>query len=192
MRIVLVLLSVTGVLIAPLSAQAALNFDFSFTGTDGTVPGTVTGEVFGLTDNATSSPTDVVITGYPAAITGLLPAPWDLFTVPGYEFGENGLEDHFTVSGGAVTNAAFGEFTAADQTILDLGYGGLDVFANGPDVVADRPDAVFTPAPSMSGGVPEPEAWSLMLAGFGLASASLRARRRADLDLDAFAARSSS
>ena len=38
--------------------------------------------------------------------------------------------------------------------------------------------AVAPPAPATTPGVPEPAAWALMLAGFGLAGAQIRGRRR--------------
>jgi hypothetical protein len=81
------------------TAHAGLNFDFSFTGTAG-IAGTVTGEIFGLTDNSTSAPTDVVIDSYPAGIT-LPGTPWDIFNAAGFILGV----DRFTVSGGQITAA---------------------------------------------------------------------------------------
>jgi hypothetical protein len=46
------------------------NFTFSFT--DQGV-GTVTGEIFGLQNNATSPATEVLITSYPSTILGTIP-----------------------------------------------------------------------------------------------------------------------
>jgi hypothetical protein len=180
MRRLLTLIAAAGALAAPLAAHAQLNFDFSFTNTTGNTPGTVTGEIFGLTNNATSAPTDVVITSYPAALTGLPSAPWDLYSIPGFVFADHGTPDvanYFTVSNGAITGALFGLFTATDQTVLDLGWGGLDVFANHPDVdggivIASPSIADFTPA----GGVPEPAAWTLMIGGLLGVGAALRRR----------------
>ena len=170
MRRFLTLIAAAVALAAPLSAHA-LDFDFSFTNTSGNTAGTVTGEIFGLTDNATSAPTDVVITSYPAALTGLPAAPWDLYTIPGFEFGNHGtpfLADNFTVSNGVITDALYSLFTATGQTVLYFGWGGLDVFANHPDVggqivIADPSLADFTR--DTRGGVPEPAAWALMNPG---------------------------
>jgi hypothetical protein len=66
----------------PSSAHAD-DFFFSFSNNDawnvGGSSGAVTGEIFGLTNNATSSPTDVVVLSYPATFTG---APAPPFSVP--------------------------------------------------------------------------------------------------------------
>jgi len=169
-----------GALVAPLSAHAALNFDFSFTGPldQGGGTGTVTGEIFGLTDNATSAPTDVVIDSYPAAIGGLPPAPWDLYAIPGFIFGENGtplLANHFTVTNGVITDALFGLFAPPDTPVLDLGYGGVDAFLGPHNAVVIGPStAIFTL--DRSDAVPEPEAWALMICGLFGVGAVLRRR----------------
>jgi hypothetical protein len=178
-------LAAAGALVAPLASHAGtLNFDFSFTGAGpGAEPGTVTGEIFGLTDNATSSPTDVVIFSAPDFVGPLPSTPWDIYTVAGHQFGSNGLSDNFTVANGVITGTNFGFFGVGDaDTILDLGYGGLNVFgtgsSTGPLLVGDPTDGRFTPA--AGGGVPEPAAWALMITGFfGLGAALRRAQRTA-------------
>ena len=185
MRKACALLALSGALVAPLAAHATtLNFDFSFTGTGpGAAPGTVTGEIFGLTDNATSSPTDVVIFSAPAFVGPLPSTPWDIYTVAGHQFGSGGLSDNITVANGVITGTNFGFFGVGDgDTILDLGYGGLNVFGTGsgagPLLVGVPTDIRFTPA--AGGGVPEPTAWALMITGFfGLGSALRRARATA-------------
>jgi hypothetical protein len=181
MRRLLTLIAVTSALAAPLAAHAQLNFDFSFTNTGGNAAGTVTGEIFGLTNNATSAPTDIVVTSYPAAITGLPAAPWDIYTIPGFEFGNHGtpeLADHFTVTNGAITDATYSLFTATGQSVLYFNWGGVDFFANHPEVggafvIADPSTAIFT---QVSGGVPEPAAWALMISGLFGVGAMLRRR----------------
>src|ERR1700679_90346 len=86
------------VALATAPAHAGLNFDFSFGNVNGSIPGTVTGEIFGLTDNSTSAATDLVIDSYPVGLT--LPAvPWDIFNAAGYSITAN----TFTVTGGVVT-----------------------------------------------------------------------------------------
>ena len=62
-------------LMHPAAAHATLlDFTFSFTGTvpPGSVAGTVTGEIFGLTEGASSSATNVIVVSYPV---GLEPPP---------------------------------------------------------------------------------------------------------------------
>jgi hypothetical protein len=119
---------------------------------------------------------------------GALPSsPWDLYAIPGHQFGDSGLSDNFTVTDGAVTATNFGLFAAGPTGagILDLGYGGVDFLANiapgapvGAFTVSAPSAAVFTLAASTGGGVPEPEVWALMISGFfGLGSALRRSRR---------------
>src|SRR5271155_1268759 len=58
-------------LMHPAAAQATLlDFTFSFTGTvpPGSVAGTVTGEIFGLTEGASSSATNVIVVSYPVGL----------------------------------------------------------------------------------------------------------------------------
>jgi uncharacterized protein with beta-barrel porin domain len=64
------------------SPSSALNFSFSFTNSIGNTAGTVTGVVTGLLNNATTAATDVTITGYPSAMTGLPPAPFSVLKLP--------------------------------------------------------------------------------------------------------------
>ena len=108
--------------IALVAAQAAhasplLNFTFSFTDTTdapGNGGGTVTGEVFGLTNNATGAASDVVITSYPALYNGLIPsAPFDIGAAGSY--GSN----TFTVANGVITSSVL--------TVFDPLAGGTDV-----------------------------------------------------------------
>src|SRR5271170_3031461 len=74
MRIMTVLGAGLVGLMHPTAAHAVpLDFMFSFSNTVGAVNGTVTGEIFGLTDNATGPASNVILDSYP---TGLdLPAP---------------------------------------------------------------------------------------------------------------------
>jgi hypothetical protein len=72
-------------LMHPAASQAdPLDFTFSFTGTvpPGTFAGTVTGEIFGLTEGATSSATNVIVDSYPAGLQPPSP-PQTVFTFIG-------------------------------------------------------------------------------------------------------------
>lgn len=144
------------------SAHAGLNFDFSFTNTDGNVSGTVTGEIFGLTDNSTSAATDIVIDSYPAALT-LPAAPWDIFDDGSLLI----VENSFTVAGGAVTAAGFDERNVPVNFALNAG-GTESVLeeASAKYVINDGGFAAitFTPASSPS-DVPEPASIALLLSG---------------------------
>lgn len=72
---------VSALALAP-SPSVALDFSFSFTNTIGNTAGTVTGVVKGLLNNATTAATDVIITSYPSAMTGLPPAPFSVLKLP--------------------------------------------------------------------------------------------------------------
>ena len=151
-------------------AHAGLNFDFSFNSTTND-PGTVTGEIFGLTDNATSAATDLVIDSYPAGFSA--PAvPWDVFSSPSVS-----PDNSFTVSGGQIT--------AADSRIEFLGEFGLNILGglNFLEVGAAEwlnkggfAGVTYTADPPAT-NTPEPTSIALLLSGlFGL---RLIGRRRA-------------
>ncbi|WP_293456839.1 PEPxxWA-CTERM sorting domain-containing protein [Phenylobacterium sp.] len=73
-----------------------------------------------------------------------------------------------------VLNSAFevGTSTPTDTTPGEI----LPIF--GPADV-NRPDVVSYSATGFTAGVPEPAAWALMIAGFGMAGAMVRQKRRA-------------
>jgi hypothetical protein len=101
----------------PSSAHAD---DFFFSFSNNGSSGTVTGEIFGLTNNATSALTDVVVQSYPAALTGA-PAPpfsvptWIATTPGAKQFGAN----TFTVSNDAIVA---GTYLAAVDTPTGTTY----------------------------------------------------------------------
>ena len=80
----------------------ALDFQFSITNIIGSVPGTVTGLIQGLEDNTSNQAADhVIVTGYPAGLTGLPAAPIDY--VPA-------VHNEFTVLNGSITEVSFLSF----------------------------------------------------------------------------------
>jgi hypothetical protein len=127
--------------IAP--ARAGLNFDFSFTNQDPDgVPGTVTGEIFGLTDNSTMAAADIVIDSCPASMGfGMPSTPWDIFNAAGFSINANS----FTVREGEVTSGDFQENDGAPA--LSLGADGyLSVLRDGSGDVTGFLSATFAPA----------------------------------------------
>jgi hypothetical protein len=101
---------VTAVLAVPVSQPStALTFDFSFTNdpTIGNVSGTVTGEIVGLTDNATSAATAVYIYSIPAPLS-LPDVPFNILSPPAdFTTNETTFQNTFTVSQGQIISAEF-------------------------------------------------------------------------------------
>jgi hypothetical protein len=106
----------------PLSSSAADKFLFSFGNALGDIPGTVTGEIFGLTNNATSAATNVVIRSYPTELQGLPAAP---FSIPRH-FAIRA--NQFTVSNDVITNATYLAEIACPSAlaIFSLNFTGLN------------------------------------------------------------------
>jgi hypothetical protein len=92
----------------------ALDFTFSFTNQTGNVPGTVTGEIDGLMNNATSTPTHVTVTSFPSALGLGVSAPFD--TIGDVQPGLN----HFTVNAAGMITAA--QYLAVGQVPITLNY----------------------------------------------------------------------
>jgi hypothetical protein len=83
-------------------AGSELNYSFSFTNTKGNVPGTVTGEILGLTNNATGPAAKVLIISFPAGLDSVFgPAPINA------TLWVDQFENSFTVVDGVVTSGAF-------------------------------------------------------------------------------------
>lgn len=98
-------------------ASAVISFEFSFSNDPawGNVPGTVTGRILGLVDNATSTATGAFIDTAPDAL-GYGPFPVDVFSrFPVIS------ENSFTVVGGVMTDASF---LAQSQDNLGSGFPG--------------------------------------------------------------------
>ncbi len=164
------------------AAQAGtLSFDFSFsndgTFSTGSVDGTVTGEITGLTDNGTSSATHVYILSYPAGLGPTPGTPFDALSLADVE------SNTFTVSNGAITGGDFFAqqsgypgFGLLSDSIYNFLRTGMDplITYNSQGLSGVTFTAVTTP-------VPEPSTWALTLigfAGFGLVSSRLRPSHR--------------
>jgi PEP-CTERM motif len=157
-------------------------FDFSFVVTGGSAgSGTVTGEILGLLDNATSAATDVIITGMPVGAPGFAPAlPIDIFALS-----PSVSSNDFTVADGEITS---GTFTASfgpegnDRLQLVPGTGGQgfpgDLSFDDPDNFMNMWSAIDFNAAAVSytlASVPEPSAIGVVgMALFGLTMARRR------------------
>jgi hypothetical protein len=161
------------------------SFTFSFTNTTGDVSGTVTGEILGLTNNSTSSATDVIIESFPSALGSDLftsyTAPIDVFASPWYTTSPN----TFTETNGQITAANFG-MDDGDWTYLILGSGCNDISQCGNamgnwetgDFTGDiGGNSTVTFAALSTSSTPEPSTLGLALGG-GLGGLYFIRRRR--------------
>jgi hypothetical protein len=151
---------------ALIASQAlALDFKFSFDGTNGTLSGTVTGKIFGLLDNATSPATDLMISSAPSAFG--ISTPYDMFpTTTAINF--------FTLLNGVIVDAQFLSGDPTGTFELGLNFAGQNNLKNPATATTYNNlgfagatyTAIAVPAP-----VPEPVSASLLilgLAGLGL------------------------
>jgi hypothetical protein len=146
-------------------AQAhADDIDFTFTGSGpySTPPGTISGELLGVADNGTSTPTGVILFSDPDGIPAgnLTQAGW--FYVPGEP-------DTITLSHGVVTSADFTYFSVTTNQELILGAFGIESLLinyingdqTGPGVVT------YTQAIDEPGSLVLLAMGGVFLAGFG-------------------------
>ncbi len=162
-----------------LAAQSQLSFTFSVTNTVGNVPGTFSGEIFGLTDNATSSATSVIIESIPVGMNNLVSTPIDAI------LWDTQQQNSFTVANGQVIAGGF----EASQTISGFRQG-YQLFLNGSPfnfLNLDGNDTKYVWGndglaaanfkPGSAASVPEPGSFAVMLS-LGATGAVLAFKRK--------------
>jgi hypothetical protein len=171
-------------LMHPTASHAGpLDFMFSFSNTVGNVNGTVTGEIFGLTNNTANQAASNVVVDSAPALLGLpaFPSPLPIFT--------DVTANSFTVLNGAITDASFASGDPLhNQFSITLNFNLINFFGNNDSHAEIQNDdgfagATYTPvtvpAPLLATG---PVAASVTLLATGLATLwpfRRRLRRRA-------------
>jgi len=163
-------------LMHPAAAHATLlDFTFSFTGTvpPGSVAGTVTGEIFGLTEGASSSATNVIVVSYPVGLEPPSP-PQTVFS--------GIVSNAFEVdSSGAVTGAAYLSIDNSVSLSLSLGLLGLNALGRQttPFPTTENELGFAGATYTLVHATPEPPSVTILGTGLALAALwQLRQRRR--------------
>jgi hypothetical protein len=159
-----------------------LTFDFSFTGGCNVAgsPCTVTGEIDGLTNNAISAATAVIIDTVSSPAFTVLSLPFNTICGSACTI----LSNSFTVTAGAITAEDFiassSGFTNTppfdgEWSLFLAASGSTTSFSNGTtepgdplvfqDNVVTQSGSAFTPVTPVP-GVPERSTWAMMLLGF--------------------------
>jgi hypothetical protein len=161
------------------SANAQLlNFDFSFVGASSIgdpshtyFTGTVTGEIIGLENNASSTPSDIIITSAPSGLNLTSSLPYSL-NANGWNLSEFGT---ITVTNGAITSATMYNTYSTNQD--DEFALNTSISENSPNVGVLNGFLFNTNAVANLGGfsgvtytlvVPEPSTWAMLLGALGV------------------------
>ena len=178
-----VVVFVLGIALSSVPAWAD-NFRFSFTNdiTNGNVPGTVFGEIRGLTNNTTGPATEVIITSFPAGLNSVLGSGPINATLWDQQY-----QNSFTETGGVVTGGGFWAQQTIGGNLL-----GAQLYINGESnynflnldgadnlyVYADDGLAAANIQPLLTTGAPTLSVSRLAMTGAGLLLIGIRSRRR--------------
>lgn len=152
------------------TAEAA-TYGFSFSNVDGSVAGTVAGDIVLPDGDGTFAASSIFVTSAPAALNYTLPLDiLSVFTTV--------VSNSFTVSGGFITDASFGAQSASGTSALTLSFSvigsALNAMGSGDFSIAvvdnDNTTLTLPTAP-----VPLPAAgWMLLAGAAGLVAATRR------------------
>jgi hypothetical protein len=153
--------------VQPASADPiAFYFSFSNSTANGcgncNIPGTVTGEIFGLENNSEGPASEVEILSHPSGILGLPATP---FTVADYatDLGLSISQNDFTVTNGMITDGVYQIFGGAFDLNVANEYNTLA----SPDAATRVQNQLGFSAITFT-AVPEPSSLPMLLAGLGL------------------------
>jgi hypothetical protein len=169
-----------------------LNFNFSVYATFG---GNVSGEIFGLEDNSTSTPSEVTVNFFhnpvhdaggivPAGLTFSSQNPLVTFTPDEFSDDQNVLNtDQFTVVNGQIIGGdLYANDNAGNQLSLNINYGNTDPAANNNSFESTSPGVNISADTGFSGATytlvssPEPSTWLMLLGAWSLLAWRLHAR----------------
>ena len=160
-------------------ALRADDFTFSFTNTVGNVPGTVTGDIYGLANNGIAGPaSQVTLSGYPALPYEVNLGTPSVNTLPSWTVEENS----FTETDGVISNAEFVVYTPGgdDFLILLTEQNELEQLIHTLDNInyyTRTASTAITFAPLVV-ATPEPGTTTLTLTGLGLLGLLVVMRKR--------------
>jgi hypothetical protein len=160
------------ILFSPAEADL-LNFDFSFTGDSnhGGLGGMITGEIVGLENNASSTPSDIILTSFPPGLDIPSSAPYSL-NDNGWNLAGDADGQFIVVSNSLITSATDYEATISGQQdffslnvpfiLNDVEQGPLNGLQYGPDAEVSNFDG-FSGVTYTLVTIPEPAKVALLL-----------------------------
>jgi hypothetical protein len=155
----------------PAAVQAdPLDFTFSFSNVNGSVPGTVTGEIFGLTDNASG----------PASMVELLTYPMNLEPPDPPQFMDTDVtQNFFTVTDEEITLAEYAASDDSELLLLNINIDHRNFLSNLVSfLVLSNSNGFDGVTYTLATTIPEPASVTLLATALALLWPLRRRRRR--------------